>query len=87
MKVLFSLTPTSNISFHCVGLEFNDADWKFKYDLGIVPQQTNCYDCGVFVCMYADYLIDDLPLTFTQDNMIHFRQKICADILRGSLLY
>jgi sentrin-specific protease 1 len=52
-----------------------------------VPQQNNGVDCGVFALMCADFLSDNLPLTYTQDNMAFFRRKIAADIIRGSLQY
>ena len=51
------------------------------------PQQDNDFDCGVFVCICADFLSDNLPLDYSQDNMVFFRDKIAADILRGSLNY
>lgn len=33
---------------------------------GPVPKQNNGYDCGVFVCQYAEYISRRAPLTFTQ---------------------
>ena len=38
-----------------------------------IPQQTNCSDCGMFVCKYAEYLSRKKPLSFTQTDMPHFR--------------
>ena len=52
-----------------------------------VPQQYNCVDCGVFVCVAADFIQDDLPLTYSQEDMPFFRKKIAADIIRGFTLY
>lgn len=51
------------------------------------PQQRNGVDCGVFVTMFAHYLVDDLPLDFTQDDIPFFRRKLAADILRGYVVY
>ena len=28
------------------------------------PQQENGFDCGMFVCMYADYMLNNLPELF-----------------------
>jgi len=52
-----------------------------------VPQQKNGFDCGVFVCVAADFIQDDLPLTYSQEDMPFFRKKITADIIRGCTLY
>jgi len=66
---------------------------KWKIDLSLtyrgqrIPQQSNSIDCGVFVLMYACFLGDGLPLSFTQDNMILFRHKILDDIIRNKLVY
>ena len=52
------------------------------------PRQTDGHSCGVFVTMYADYLSDDLPFTFTTSDVhLYFRTKIGTDILRGQLSY
>ena len=53
-----------------------------------LPQQGNGYDCGMFLCMFSDFLSDDVPLNvFSQADMEHFRQKIGTDIIRGNLNY
>jgi len=46
------------------------------------PQQANCDDCGVFTCIYANYVSADLPLGFTATDMPLFRKRITLDILR-----
>jgi sentrin-specific protease 1 len=66
--------------------DFVEADkWDIKFET--CPKQTNGRDCGVFTIMYADFLVDHLPLIFRQDDIVKFRQKITADILRGYLTY
>jgi hypothetical protein len=42
------------------------------------------FDCGVFTCMFADFLFRNLPLVFTQDHMTMCRTKIALMILNGS---
>lgn len=67
-----------------------EEDQTDDYDKPVIhecPKQDNGYDCGVFTMMYADFLTDNLPLDFEQKDMPHFRKKIAADILRGSLQY
>ena len=52
------------------------------------PYQTNEFDCGIFVCMFSDFLTDGLPLNeLSENDMKHYRQKIGTDILRKTLNY
>jgi sentrin-specific protease 1 len=47
------------------------------------PQQRNVDDCGVFVCTLADFIVQDYPLCFGQDDMPRCRQRIAMAILQG----
>lgn len=51
------------------------------------PKQENGFDCGMFVCMYADYLMQDLPEQFSQEHMPMLRHKIAHCVLEGTLMY
>ena len=65
-------------------------DWSFWQKRVSMegPRQNDGYNCGVFVTMYADYLSDDLPFTFTTSDVhLYFRTKIGTDILRGQVSY
>ena len=62
-------------------------DWKFYNNPNYVPQQNNGKDCGVCVCACADYLSDDLPLSYNGREMTNFRLKIGTDIIRSSFRY
>ena len=67
--------------------DYSTEDWQiFEHEVHI-PQQGDGVSCGLFACMCADFLSDDLPLHYSQDDMVFFREKICADILRGCLTY
>ncbi len=50
------------------------------------PQQSNEFDCGVFVCKYADYLSSGCSTTFEQDHFPYFRQRMLIEIAAGTLL-
>jgi sentrin-specific protease 1 len=52
-----------------------------------IAEQKNGYDCGAFICTYADCLAQDLELDFTQANMPSFRLKMVRDIRVGELHY
>ena len=67
--------------------DYSTDDWQ-TFDREVhVPQQGNGVDCGVFTCICADFTSEDLPLRYSPDDMLFFREKICADILRGNLTY
>ena len=63
--------------------ELIDSEWMVQTPFAN-PRQDNGDDCGVFVCMCADFLSEHLPLVYTQKDMKHFRMKIATDLLRGS---
>ena len=63
----------------------NKSEWSLER--GVCPQQENGYDCGVFTVVCADFLADDLPLTYEQKHMSMFRHKIGSFILKGALGY
>ena len=69
-------------------IKLDPSTWKvFDRESG-VPQQRNCYDCGMFSIFCADTLSDDLPLSsYSQDDMVENRYKVAAAILRGQLSY
>jgi Ulp1 family protease len=61
-----------------------DAEWKDVYFDG--PQQQNGFDCGVFMCVAADFLSEGMPVTlFSQANMRTARLRIVRDIMRKRL--
>jgi len=51
-----------------------------------IPRQLNGCDCGVFTLKFADYISEDLPLTFSQSDMPYFRRKIVLEILNKQVL-
>ena len=66
-----------------------------KWDLGKwsqitaqnIPQQNNGWDCGMFVCKYAEYLSRRAEFTFKQYNMPYFRRRMVYEISRNKILY
>jgi Ulp1 family protease len=49
------------------------------------PKQKNYTDCGVFVLYFADYLVHNIPLCFTQEEIINYswRTQIGIRILKN----
>ena len=63
---------------------FDAKEWTLvPTDFSITPQQENGNDCGVFTTMFADFLTDDLPFNFSQENCALFRNKIYLNILNA----
>uniref|UniRef100_A0A182XGR1 Ubiquitin-like protease family profile domain-containing protein n=1 Tax=Anopheles quadriannulatus TaxID=34691 RepID=A0A182XGR1_ANOQN len=57
-----------------------------KQNMRDCPRQKNGSDCGVFSCMFAEFLSRDHPITFDQSNMPYFRKKMTIEIMLGKLL-
>ncbi|KAI6196119.1 hypothetical protein M3Y94_01071200 [Aphelenchoides besseyi] len=66
-----------NVDYYC-----NDFDIVFVNE----PVQNNHYDCGVFLCCYAEfYCRHDRSLSFSQSEMYAYRMQILGEILFGRL--
>ena len=75
--------------FEKKGGELPDAnEWKIVGAVDGVPQQQNGFDCGVFACMFADFLSRDRPLSFNQDYITNqeCRERIAFSILNGAVI-
>jgi len=69
------------------GQSINIDEWKLvKCNVeDITPQQINNDDCGVFIIMFADYILDNIPLLhLVQNDILYFRKNICLNITEGS---
>jgi hypothetical protein len=59
-------------------------EWKI-YTMCKVPQQdtTNTTDCGVFVCMYCNFILNDCKLDFSQNDITNsnWRDTMILSIL------
>ncbi|XP_012286438.1 sentrin-specific protease 1 [Orussus abietinus] len=64
---------------------YNLSDWKMEC-VKDIPQQMNGSDCGVFSCMFAEYICGNKKITFTQEDMPYFRNKMIYEIVKGRLL-
>uniref|UniRef100_A0A915EEA6 Ubiquitin-like protease family profile domain-containing protein n=1 Tax=Ditylenchus dipsaci TaxID=166011 RepID=A0A915EEA6_9BILA len=50
-----------------------------------IPKQDNGYDCGAFVCRFADRISRGAPIDFLQGDMEGMRKKMVSKILGGEL--
>ena len=60
---------------HKKSLTIDGGEYKLVSQQPHVPQQNNGYDCGVFSVVNADFAAEDLPLSYSQANMSHFRKR------------
>ena len=61
--------------------------WKLVSCTDDTPRQQNGYDCGVFTCMFADFLSIDRSFEgFHPSVMSLYRQHIALSIVRGEII-
>ena len=64
------------------------SDWKFRNE-SLIPQQTNKYDCGIFICLFAKIISYDLkilPSQFSDEYIIGYRLRMLDEIKKVELL-
>lgn len=66
-------------------VEFDMSAWTVE-NVRNIPQQENGSDCGVFSCMYAEFITRNRPIVFTQQHMLYFRTKMVYEICSGQML-
>lgn len=64
--------------------DFMPGGWALM-NMKTCPKQLNDWDCGVFVCMFAEHLARDVPLNFSQKDMFKFRKQIESEINKKKL--
>ncbi|XP_045614294.2 LOW QUALITY PROTEIN: sentrin-specific protease 1 [Procambarus clarkii] len=64
---------------------YDTSDWTLE-NVKDIPQQMNGSDCGMFACMFAEYLSRDGVITFDQQHMPYFRRKMVYEIIKATLL-
>ena len=58
----------------------NWKNWNLVSCQDDTPSQTNSYDCGVFVCMYIQFIADNRELNFNQDDVSSYRKFIAYQL-------
>jgi Ulp1 family protease len=70
-----------------LNIKFVPSEWVFRLATN-VPQQSNNYDCGPFICLYSKILSYDMkinPSQFTNDYISNYRKRILIEITDSSL--
>ena len=68
LQIVLRFLQEKHVKLNKDGDFFNE--WKTNL-LWSAPQQTKTIDCGVFVCMYIDFIHDGCKLDFTQEDIIN----------------
>lgn len=66
-------------------IPFDNTGWR-KETIKDCARQMNGSDCGVFSCMFAEFTSRASPITFNQQHMPYFRNKMILEISTGKLL-
>lgn len=66
-------------------VEFDFAGWQERC-CNDIPSQRNGYDCGVFTLVFAEHISRRAAFSFSQADMVYWRDRISYEILVGTLL-
>jgi Ulp1 protease family, C-terminal catalytic domain len=70
---------------HKKNLEFDEKEWTLAD--AYAPDQGRTLNCGVHILLNISLIADDLPLSYTQDQVLIFRKRIGLAILDGKIQY
>jgi len=65
------------------GSELDTDEWTLLGCTRDTPRQLNGFDCGVFTCMFCDFISKDCPLVFDQDHIDQCRERIALSIMKN----
>jgi hypothetical protein len=65
------------------GREMNADEWTLYTNSPKCPKQKNTYDCGVYVCMFADFIANGWPLVFNQNHINRCRIRITIGCMQN----
>mmetsp|Transcript_27753 Transcript_27753/g.42835 ORF Transcript_27753/g.42835 Transcript_27753/m.42835 type:complete len:694 (-) Transcript_27753:16-2097(-) len=65
------------------GGEMDVSEWELVGCQESTPRQLNGFDCGVFTCMFADFVTKDCEPVFQQEHITQCRQRIALSIMKN----
>ncbi|KAL7427955.1 hypothetical protein ACHAXH_002583 [Discostella pseudostelligera] len=65
------------------GKEMDATEWELVGCTRDTPRQRNGFDCGVFTCMFCDFISKDCPLVFNQEHIDQCRDRIALSIMKN----
>jgi len=85
LEALFSYIQDEHMDKKKIPLPDADA-WELIPTQQETPRQRNGHDCGVFTCMFADFLSKDTSLVFNQNHINQCRERIALSIMKGKAI-
>ena len=61
----------------------SSGSWRLRVNETTTPPQDNAFDCGVFVCAFADLVLQGQPVEFNHTDAHHYRRRMANAILMG----
>jgi sentrin-specific protease 1 len=68
------------------GSMMNMTEWVTRTE-NCIPQQSNEFDCGMFICKYAEYISRKAKINFDQQDMPYYRRRMVYEIVKNRLMY
>ncbi len=81
LQVLRDYLQNKHMKDKCINVP---NEWKLYTRCNVLQQDTTkTTDCGVFVCMYCNFILNDCKLDFNQDNITncHWKDRMILSIL------
>ncbi len=66
-------------------VDLDRSAWTLQ-NMKSIPQQQNGSDCGMFSCKFAEYLSRGADLTFKQDDMQYYRDRMIYELIKSELM-
>ena len=65
------------------GAEMDVSEWELVSCKANTPRQRNGFDCGVFTCLFCDFISKDCELVFNQSHIDQCRVRIALSIMKN----
>lgn len=66
------------------GCVLDISEWTMRC-ISTIPIQNNSFDCGIYLCLFAEFISRDAEISFNQEDIPYARLKIMLEILNGKL--
>lgn len=66
-------------------VDLDKSTWTLQ-NMKEIPQQQNGSDCGMFSCKFAEYLSREAKLTFKQEDMQYYRDRMIYELIKSELM-
>ena len=64
------------------GQEMDVSEWELVSCTADTPQQRNGFECGVFTCMFCDFISKVRSLVFNQSHIDQCRDQVALSIMK-----